>query len=178
MPRPVRNSNNISTNRGPFVDIVDNVIVLCKQCFNENDQILSMTPEEYVPTSYKKVGINRLPSLFVEFVALEPKVNNTGGKLGNKQNFVEGYYINVYYVSAKISDIDNAIKLNEVGYFLYEKLVGNLDLNGYMNGPQCMVISAYPSEDIVIQDPRLKPVDVYNIQLYYEKTSSKSIVQR
>lgn len=178
MTRPRRNNNNISTSRGPFLDIVDNVVVLCKQCFDENDPIMSLTPQEFVPSSYKKIGIENLPSLFVEFVAMEPKVNNTGGKMGNKQNFVEGFYINVYYVASKVTNIDNARDLDLVGNFLYEKLVTNLDLNGYMNGPQCMVISAFPSEDIVFQDPRLKPVDVFNIQLYYEKTSSKQIISR
>lgn len=171
------NPNFERTDQGSYMEIVKQVESICMECFSSPIGVTpSLEPVDITIGSYKICGFRELPAIFIEFKGMQCDGEQLGGLGGVTQTLIEGIYIDVHYALSDVDKIESYAKLLNVGSKLTNILQENMNLNSTVNGPKAKVLASFPDNDIVWQDKRIKPVDLWTIQLYYEKTKTVKIV--
>lgn len=172
-----RNTSLELSNKGPFVDIPNNVLSICRQAFELYDIPANLNPIEFIPHNFRKYGVRQTPSLYAWVEVLTPDANLTGAQKSNKQRVGERYLVKVFYLLDDLDNADLSENLGLVGYALYTELLKNSNLNDYMNADS-RILAAYPTAEPIKTNSTVKIVDAFCIEVLYSKVGTSTLSSR
>ena len=134
MAEPVISSNRVRSTSGTIRDLEKNISEIVARGF-KGPELMKFKLGSAVQNQDPKRGhIADLPACYVFVEAMFPDVRTIGAGTGNPQTIEEIYMVTVQYISSPVDANESLNTVKEAGYFLYDWLIENLNLNDICSG--------------------------------------------
>lgn len=173
------NANRIDTNKGLINDIEKNLLKICQQTFHEDDfaQFSKYRPVVYETGDPIKSNIEDLPALYTWFDSFNVNTNSAGGNSGRALGHQFDALCYVGYILDFVLIEEAEEELKEIGWYLLNMVLENMNLNGIANGGGELVHFKVKPE-VLLKGGKLGPVSMVEIVVNYHLTKRQKRARR
>jgi hypothetical protein len=176
MAEPVISRNRVRTTQGTIRDLELNISDIVSRGF-EGVDLVKFKPRSIINQDPKRGNIGDLPSCYIFVEAMFPDVKTIGAGTGNQQTIEEIYMVTIQYISSPIDSNESLNTIKQAGYFLYDWLIENLNVNDICSGATSITDLDFTPEYFSYQK-KWEALDNFIIRLNVQNVRRKITARR